>query len=136
MEGLIQKARVRRETPAGWNQTRSWNTLARNYLEKAFGRNSPNVGAVTGIGAWDALLEESEGASEQRRLVSQSRSFSWRPLRNCFKRKLKNSAKGGRSLARRSWPLLQKAIGSFSFMVMPRRRCRRSPASSNTSIRK
>src|ERR1700693_1036524 len=53
LETQIQKAReLLAVRPLSDDKYSQWENLTRNYLEKAFGRNSPNVSTVTEVGAW------------------------------------------------------------------------------------
>jgi predicted nucleotide-binding protein len=53
--------------PIDEDQYSAWELLTRNYLEKAFGRHSPNVHSVTDVGKYDGLLAENDKAELQRR---------------------------------------------------------------------
>jgi predicted nucleotide-binding protein len=49
----------------------AWELLARNYLEKAFGVNSPNVSAITDVGKYGAFpMSAGEGFWENHRVES------------------------------------------------------------------
>ena len=66
---LIEKGKALLSTqPVPEDEYGNWNLLTRNYLEKAFGVNSPNVSSVTEIGAFGAFpMDASEEWWERRR---------------------------------------------------------------------
>jgi Predicted nucleotide-binding protein containing TIR-like domain len=56
LESQIEKGKLLLEKrPLADDAYRQWELLTRNYLEKAFGRNSPNVGSVTDVGKYGAF---------------------------------------------------------------------------------
>src|SRR5262245_15470928 len=57
--------------PLGSDQYSSWELLTRNFLEKAFGTNSPNVSTVTDVGKYGAFpMEAGERWWEDHRAKS------------------------------------------------------------------
>jgi Predicted nucleotide-binding protein containing TIR -like domain len=72
LETQIQKAReLLAARPLSSDKYSQWELLTRNYLEKAFGRNSPNVSTVTNVGAWGAFpLDGGEAWWENHRVES------------------------------------------------------------------
>lgn len=59
---LLAKRSLHRDAKA------KWDLLTRNYLEKAFGKGSPNVGSITSVGVWDAPRNGSEESAENHRV--------------------------------------------------------------------
>jgi predicted nucleotide-binding protein len=56
LRGQIDKGRaLLAARPIGSDNYSSWELLTRNFLEKAFGTNSPNVSTVTDVGAYGAF---------------------------------------------------------------------------------
>ena len=46
----------------GGDEYATWTMLARNYLEKAFGKNSPNVTSVMSVGRYGAFPMDADEA--------------------------------------------------------------------------
>lgn len=68
LDTLIQKAReMLANRPFSEDKYSQWEILTRNYLEKAFGRSSPNVRTVTEVGAWAYPRGGDEAAWEKHR---------------------------------------------------------------------
>jgi predicted nucleotide-binding protein len=61
-------AKLLSNRPVNDNDYSTWSMLARNYLEKAFGQNSPNVTDVTSVGSFIAVpMHAGDSWWEQRR---------------------------------------------------------------------
>jgi hypothetical protein len=56
--------------PLGKDEYSSWELLTRNYLEKAFGRHSPNVHTVTDVGKFGVVPIDGEEQRERHRVES------------------------------------------------------------------
>jgi predicted nucleotide-binding protein len=56
--------------PIGKDEYSSWELVTRNYLEKAFGRQSPNVRSVTDVGKFGIVPFDGEGQRERHRAES------------------------------------------------------------------
>ena len=72
LESQIEKGKLLLEKrPLADDAYRQWELLTRNYLEKAFGRNSPNVSSVTDVGKYGAFpMSAGEGFWENHRAES------------------------------------------------------------------
>jgi predicted nucleotide-binding protein len=63
----LEKGRaLLRNRPLGKDEYSSWELIIRNYLEKAFGRHSPNVHSVTDVGKFGAFPMNAEEAWWER----------------------------------------------------------------------
>lgn len=69
LEGQIEKAQTLLKTrPLNPDDCSQWELVTKNYLEKAFGKNSPNVNSVTDVGKFGFFsMDESEYERDQRR---------------------------------------------------------------------
>lgn len=72
LRGQIEKGRgLLSSQPLRSNEYSSWELLTRNFLEKAFGTNSPNVSTVTDVGKYGAFpMGASESWWEEHRTKS------------------------------------------------------------------
>ncbi len=72
LRGLMEKARaLLAARPLSEDAYRQWELLARNYLEKVFGRGSPNVSSVMEVGKYGAFpMNAGEGWWENHRAES------------------------------------------------------------------
>lgn len=72
LESQIEKGRVLLQSrPVAYDAYSQWELLTRNYLEKAFGRNSPNVSSVMDVGKYGAFpMNAGEGFWENHRAES------------------------------------------------------------------
>ncbi|WP_447971969.1 TIR domain-containing protein [Nitrospira sp. Kam-Ns4a] len=62
LESQIEKGRVLLQSrPLARDAYDQWELLTRNYLEKAFGRNSPNVSSVMDVGKYGAFPSTNAG---------------------------------------------------------------------------
>ena len=72
IKGQIEKGRaLLASRPLSDDAYNQWELLTRNYLEKAFGRNSPNVSSVmdVGMGAGDGWWENQRAESLTTQLI-------------------------------------------------------------------
>ena len=72
LRGQIEKGKLLLASrPVGSDDYSSWELLTRNFLEKAFGANSPNVSSVTDVGKYGSFpMEAGKGWWEDHRAKS------------------------------------------------------------------
>ncbi len=69
IEALIERAdQLLKSRPLGKDDHSTWEMIARNHLEKAFGKDSPNVHSVTSVGKY--VVYRSAIDRDQRRYES------------------------------------------------------------------
>jgi hypothetical protein len=120
--------------PLSENEYSRWELLTRNYLEKAFGRHSPNINSVMEVGK-DGMFPghaNDEWWEEHRAGSLETQIHALQGLRELLQTELQLSEGETTTL-----PLNDEPAVRFSlFMVMTTARCMKRHASSKDSSRR